>query len=46
MGGTVLEAVRKLGLKRVDVVTPFIDEINEVEKFLEHYGIGVINISL
>jgi len=41
-GGAVVEALRTLEVKHVGLATPYIEEINELEKkFLEGYGIHV-----
>jgi maleate cis-trans isomerase len=39
----VLEAMRAMGLKRITMLTPYINEINEVEvKFFEDYGFEML----
>lgn len=44
-GKAVVEAIKELDLKRVGVATPYIGEINDLEKrFLEGYGIEVSTI--
>ncbi|MEM1610071.1 MAG: aspartate/glutamate racemase family protein [Sulfolobales archaeon] len=41
----VIEALEALGVKRISIATPYIDEVNEEEKrFLEAHGIEVISI--
>ena len=41
----VIGAMRELGIERVSVATPYIDEVNEIERaFIEAHGIRVINI--
>ena len=41
----VVEAMQALGMKNVVIVTPYIDELDELEKkFIEAYGIKVSNI--
>lgn len=41
----VVEALKKLGIKRVAVVTPYIDSINmKGRKYLENIGFKVVNI--
>jgi maleate isomerase len=38
----MIEAFRKLGLKRISLATPYVDEINELEKaFIEAHGFEV-----
>ena len=42
-GGAVVDAIRALGIKHVGVATPYVDEINRLEKkFLEDCGIEVM----
>jgi len=42
-GGAVVDAIRDLGIKRVGLATPYVDEINKLEKrFLEDCGIEVV----
>ena len=42
---SVVNAMKKLGLKSVSVATPYIDQINEIERhFIENHGISVTNI--
>jgi maleate isomerase len=44
-GRAVVEAMKELGLERVGVATPYIDEINDLEKeFLEGHGFEVARI--
>jgi len=44
-GRAVVEAMKELDLRRVGVATPYIDEINDLEKeFLEDHGIEVARI--
>lgn len=41
----VIKALKKLGIKKVSVATPYIKEVNEEEKiFLEAHGFEVLNI--
>jgi maleate isomerase len=41
----VINALNELGLKRIAVLTPYIDEVNEKEKeFLEAHNFNVLNI--
>ena len=41
----VVEALRRVGAKRIIVATPYIDEVNEEEKrFLEYHGFEVVKI--
>ncbi len=42
---SVVSAMKKLELKSVSVATPYIDQINEIERhFIENHGISVTNI--
>ncbi|MEW5921375.1 MAG: maleate cis-trans isomerase [Bacillota bacterium] len=41
----VIEAFQELGVKKVAVATPYIDEVNRIEKeFFEGHGVDVVNI--
>jgi maleate isomerase len=41
----VIEAFRELGVKSVSVATPYIDQVNNIEKeFFEAHGVKVVNI--
>ena len=41
----VVKAFEKLGVKRVVIASPYIDEVNQIEKrFLESHGIKVLQI--
>ena len=44
-GGAVVDSLRALGIKHVGLATPYIDEINKLEKkFLEDFGIEVVEM--
>lgn len=41
----VVEALRAVGAKKISVVTPYIDEVNEKEKkFLEEHGFSILSM--